>query len=63
MMANSPESRTLQRAAERFWWCGLSLNLLKDVFSISLHPLDLREYMLSQKLLVDVGIDMFASEN
>jgi hypothetical protein len=39
------------------------MNQLKDVFSVRVHPLALGDHMLSQKLLVDVSIDTFASEN
>ncbi len=43
--------------------CWAILTLLKEVFYIRINPLDVEEYMLSQKLLVDVGIDTFAGEN
>jgi hypothetical protein len=63
MEANPPKARIPQTAARQFWWCGPVLNLPKEVFSIRIRPLTLTEFMLSQKLLVDVGIDTFTSEN
>ncbi len=45
------------------WWCGPALNLPKDVFSPRIPPLDLKDLMLSQKLLVNVGINMLAGRN
>jgi hypothetical protein len=43
-------------------WNG-TLNLPKFVFSRRIRPLDPEDHMLFQKLLVDVGIDMFDDEN
>jgi hypothetical protein len=64
MVANPPESRILPRTDGWSWWRGGSvLNPLEDVFSIRIHPLDPGDYMLSQKLLVDIGADLFASGN
>jgi cyanate lyase len=45
-----------------FWRCGQALNPPKDIFSIRIRPLDLGEYILSQKLLVDIDFDKFASK-
>ncbi len=39
------------------------VNTLNDVFSVRISSLHLGEYMLYQKLLVDVGVDTFAGEN
>jgi hypothetical protein len=39
------------------------LNPQEDVFSISIRPSAPGDHMLSQQLLVDVGVYMFASEN
>ncbi len=48
-------------------WVGLvtsaGVESAEMVFSIKICPLDLGEYMLSQKLLVDVGVEIFAREN
>jgi hypothetical protein len=57
------ESEVPQTAAEQFRWCGLALNPPKGVFSIQIHPLDLEEYMLSQKLLVDFSGDTSTGKN
>jgi hypothetical protein len=35
----------------------------KDIFSVRICPLDLGEYIRSQKLMVGIGIDMFDSES
>jgi hypothetical protein len=53
----------LPRVAVRFWLYGPMLNLLKNVFFVSIHPLDRGEYMMGQNLLVDVSIEMFSSNN
>ncbi len=45
-----------------FWRCGQALNPPKDIFSIRIRPLDLGDYILSQKLLVDIDFDKFASK-
>jgi hypothetical protein len=63
MAANPLESSIPPTAAWWFWWCRLALNLLNDIFSIRICPPDLGDNMLSQKLLVRVGIDMFAGEH
>jgi hypothetical protein len=39
------------------------MNPQKDVFSIRLRPSVSGDHMLSQKLLVDVGVFTFAGEN
>jgi hypothetical protein len=39
------------------------LNPQKDVFSIRLRPSALGDHMLSQKLLVDVGVFTFTGKN
>jgi hypothetical protein len=44
------------------WWCGPALNQSKDVFSIRI-CLSPEDHMLSLKLLVDAGVDMFTNEN
>jgi hypothetical protein len=61
--ANLPELEILQTPTEQFWQCGLVLNPPKDMFSVTIVPLDQGEYRLSQKLLVDFGFDTFAGEN
>jgi hypothetical protein len=43
--------------------CRPELNLPKGVFFIRLRPSGPWDQMLSQKFLVDVGIDTFASKN
>jgi hypothetical protein len=59
-MKANPESRTQPTSSGRSWWCGLALNY-PDVFSVSIHPLDPGDHhMLSQKLFVDVGVDLLA---
>jgi hypothetical protein len=40
----------------------MALNLLKDIFFVRIHPLDPGDHSLSQMLLVDVGVDLFACE-
>jgi hypothetical protein len=60
MVANlrSPEFR--QQLFGWSWWCGTALNLLKDIFLVRIHPVDPGDHILSQMLLVDVGVDLFA---
>ncbi len=62
MAANPLEFRILPTAAEWFWRSGAALNLPKDVFSVRICPLGPGDHMLSQNLLVNVGIDPFAME-
>jgi hypothetical protein len=59
MAANPPESRIPLRTAGRSWQCGPALILLKNIFSIRICLLDPGDDKLSQKLLADVGVDMF----
>jgi hypothetical protein len=63
MVANPPKTGIPLTAAELFLRCRLVLNPQKDVFSVRLHPLAQGEHILSQKLLVDVGIYTFAGGN
>jgi hypothetical protein len=35
----------------------------EDVFSVRICPHDLGDYILSQKLLVDIDVDTFAGKN
>jgi hypothetical protein len=49
-------------ATRWFWWCRPALNPLKGVFSIGKRPLNLGKYMLSKKLLVDIGVETFAAK-
>ncbi len=56
MAASLLESKILPIGAGWSWWCGPKLNLLEDIFSIRICPIDPGDYMLSQKLLVDVGV-------
>jgi hypothetical protein len=76
-LQNVPDSEVKQVQVQRRWrpicWSSefhkqplgssgiFPLNLPKDMFSIRIRPLDLGEYMLFQKLMVD--IDTFAGEN
>jgi hypothetical protein len=57
--ANPPGSRIPLTTAGWSRHHGPALNLPKDVFSITIHPLGLGNHMLSQKLLVYVNDDMF----
>jgi hypothetical protein len=63
MAANPPKARILPTAAKGFGRRRPALNPQKDVFSIRLRPSTLGDHMLSQKLLVDVGVFTFAGEN
>jgi hypothetical protein len=63
MGANAPESTIPPTTAERSWWFALALNLPKDMFFARIHPLNPGDKMLPQKLLVDIGVDMFTGEN
>jgi hypothetical protein len=52
-----------QNFASKLGWilrCRSAFNLPKDVFSIRIHSSALGDHPLSQKLLVDVGVDMLA---
>jgi hypothetical protein len=62
MTAILPESRIQPIVAGWSWQYGPVLNSPKYILSIRIRPLDLGDHMLSQKLLVDVDIDMFAGE-
>jgi hypothetical protein len=62
-MANLPETGISPTAAGQFLRCWLALNPPKDVFSIRICPSAPGAHKLSQKLLVEVCIYMFASEN
>jgi hypothetical protein len=63
MVANPPETGIPLTAAGRFLPCRPALNPQKDVFSVRLRLSASGHHMLSQKLLVDVGVYMFAGEN
>ncbi len=63
MAANPPEIRIPPTAAMWFLQCRLALNLPKGIFSIRICPMDLGEYMLSIKFLVDFDINTFSGEN
>ncbi len=55
------------RNSANSWWAVLLVQagteLSKDVFFVRIFPLDQVEYVQSQKLLVDVGVDRFTGEN
>jgi hypothetical protein len=59
MASNPQESRILLRTAGWSEHCWPGLNLLEDIFSIRICQLDPGDWMLSQKLLVDVRVDSF----
>jgi hypothetical protein len=63
MVANLPETGILPKVAEWFLRCRPALNLQKDVFSIRILPSAPRDHILSQKLLIDVGVYTFAGKN
>ncbi len=63
MAANPQETGIPLTAAGRFLRCRPALNPQRDVFSIRLRPLASGDQMLSQKLLLDVGVYMFAGKN
>jgi hypothetical protein len=56
MVACPPETRIPPTAAGRFLRCRPALNPQKKVFSIKIHPSAPGDNVLSQKLLVDVGV-------
>jgi hypothetical protein len=60
MVANPLESRILPTAARWFGQCRPALSPLKGVFLLGIHHLGPGDHMLSQKLLVEVGVEMFA---
>ncbi len=59
MLANPLESRIPSTAAGWSWWCGPALNPLNDVHFTKINPLDPGDHMLSQKRMVDAGVDAF----
>ncbi len=63
MAATPLESRILLITSGWFWWCGPVLNPLEYIISIRMRLLDMGDHILSQKRLVNVGIDMFTSGN
>jgi hypothetical protein len=63
MAANPPETGIPLTAAGQFLRCRPVLNPQKDAFSFRLRPLALMDHILSQKLLVDVGVYTFAGRN
>jgi hypothetical protein len=63
MAANPPETRIPPTTAGWFLQCRPVLNPQKDVFAVRICPSALGDHMLSQKLLVEVGVYTFASEN
>jgi hypothetical protein len=63
MAANALEIGILQTAAWWFWQPEQALNRPKGVFSVRIHLLDRGEYMLTQKFLVDISINIFPVKN
>jgi hypothetical protein len=63
IVANLPKIGIPPTAAGWFWRCRLALNLPKGVFFARINPLNPGYPMLSQKRLVDTGIDLFTSKN
>jgi hypothetical protein len=63
MVANATEIGILQTAAWWFWQPEQALNRPKGVFFVRIRPLDRGEYILTQKFLVYVSINMFPGEN
>ncbi len=57
--ADQPESRIPPTTAGWTLWCRPALNLPKDIFYIRIRPLDPGDNIMSQKLLVHIGIDLF----
>jgi hypothetical protein len=53
----------IQNSANSRWVVLVVLNLLNDIFSISICHLAPGDHILSQKVLVDVSVDTFASKN
>ncbi len=45
------------------WAVQAGLNLPKDIFLSGYVPLNPGDYMLSEKLLIGVGVDTFSSKN
>jgi hypothetical protein len=56
-------NRILPTVAVWFWLYGPTLILPKDVFSVSIRPLDRGEYMMRQNFFVDISNEMFSSNN
>jgi hypothetical protein len=61
--ANLPKIGIPLTPVGHFQQCRPALNPPKDIFSIRIHPFDPADYMLPEKLLKGVNVDMFASEN
>jgi hypothetical protein len=60
MATNPPETGIPLAAAGRFLRYRPALNPQRDIFSVRLRPSASGDHMLSQKLLVDVGVYTFA---
>jgi hypothetical protein len=63
MAANPPETGIPLTAAGWFLPSRQAPNPQKDVFSVRLCPSASGDHILSQKLLVDVGVYTFTGEN
>jgi hypothetical protein len=63
MAATPLESEILLITSGWFWWCGPVLNPPEDIISIRMRLLDMVDHILSQKPLVNVGVDLFTSGN
>jgi hypothetical protein len=63
MAANPPKTRIPPTAAKRFGRRRPALNPQKDLFYVRLRSSAWGEYMLSQKLLTDVGVFTLAGTN
>ncbi len=63
MVANPPESRLLLRTAGVVLVVSTGAKSAEDIFSVRICPLEPGDHKLSQKLVVNVGINPFASEN
>jgi hypothetical protein len=57
MAANLKEIQIPPTATGWFWWHKLALDSAVRHISIRIRPLDLGEYMLSEKLLVDISVE------
>jgi hypothetical protein len=60
------QSDRVQNSAKSCWavlvaWAGTKYT--KDIFSSRVRPMDPGDHMLSQKLLVDAGVDPFLGRN
>jgi hypothetical protein len=62
MAANPLKIGITLTAGGRFKWCRPMLDPPKDVFSVRLRPSGPVDYMLSEKILDNVSVDMFAGK-